>query len=259
MKSDFRKLLTIIPVMVCSALLTGCLATTNLAVRGNGLPDHLADIGAEMLQLATNRCIKITGYDHTSKDNWDKGRKLDVGGWQMRRFFTSNTTWVKAETITQGMIDELFFDTKSKAFICGSHGWSKFENTQQVIFVEYGVTKSLLPGINAEPKTGNVKNETRSIAIQWEGYPSLIAGQVSMNQNSGRSNFMIQLPLDHARCTGISETSSGTQGVWTLACSNQMSASGTFESLGQGNGSIGKGLDTQGKKVEFTLSGTSAL
>ena len=148
-----------LPALACFIFLTGCLATTNLAVRGNGLPDHLADTGAEMLQLATNRCIKITGYDHTPKDNWAQGRKLDVGGWQMRRFFTSNTTWVKAETITQGMIDELFFDTKSRAFVCGSHAWSKFQNTQQVVFVEYGVTKPSLPGTTGEPKTSDAKNE----------------------------------------------------------------------------------------------------
>lgn len=258
MKTNPWEVILKLPVLTCFIFLTGCLATTNLAVRGNGLPDHLADTGAEMLQLATNRCIKITGPDSTSKDNWAKGRKLDVGGWQMRRFFTSNTTWVKAETITQGMIGELFFDPKSRTFICGEHTWSKYQNAQQVVFVEYGAEKPSLPGTTSELKTSDAKNESRSIAIQWEGYPSLIAGQVSVGQSPGRSNFVIQLPHDQARCTGISETTSATRGVWTLACSNQMSAAGTFESLGQGKGSVGKGLDAQGKRVEFTLSGGSA-
>ncbi len=241
-------------VILWSVLLGGCLATPNLAIRDNGLPDQWADLGAEMMTLASQRCIKVTGNESLPKDSWTRGRKLDVGGWQMRRFFTSDSSWVKAEAISQGVIDDVFYDPKSRIFICGSHDWSKYHNTQSIIFFEFGTTSPTLPNSKVHTQQPTQAQLYRSIAVKWDGFPSLMIGKVQLGLGQGPNKFSIQLPVDQANCNGISEITNGSRGIWTLACSNQLTASGTFDALGLGKGSIGRGLDAKGRTVEFTIS-----
>ncbi len=99
------------------------------------------------------------------------------------------------------------------------------------------------------------KGDSRPIAMNWEGYSKLIAGTVTLNQNKKSDSVAMTLPNGDGTCTGNYTMQNNTAGVWSLACSNGMAASGTLTAYGQGKGSSGEGVDTKGKKVTYTLGG----
>jgi hypothetical protein len=95
--------------------------------------------------------------------------------------------------------------------------------------------------------------DDRVIAIKWEGFDSLIIGKVILKANQSTANFEISLPQNIGQCTGISEITKSPIGIWTLACNNGLTATGTFEALGSGRGAVGKGIDSKGKFIEYKI------
>lgn len=254
--------------------LAGCVATTGgLAVRGNGLPDHYADIASDMVSLARRMCMKITGYADQSKDDWNKVRKLDGQDWQIRRFFTSNTSWVKGEAISQGVMGDLYYEPNSGTFVCGDYAWGKYEGAAQIRFVEYGAQSKpnplpSMPVVAAtplpspvyaltQPAPSSSAVERRTLAVRWEGYGNLMVGEAVIQQNKRVATLSIQLPGGDGTCTGMSQANSDARGVWTVSCSNKLSAAGTLTTYGTGKGASGSGKDALGRAVEFTMGGSN--
>ena len=259
-----------------AAMFSGCVATTGgLQIRGNGLPDNYADIATEMVGIARQRCIKITGASDKNKDDWNKGRKMDGNDWVVRRFYTSNTTWVKVESVSQGVIDDLYFETSTKNLVCGSHAWGKYEDAASIKFTEYGAKPSVnsfpstMPYVTtipaASPTTDNSRKgtatsssmEKRVLAFRWEGYANLMVGEAVIQQNKTLSTLLVQLPNNEGTCTGVSQLTSSSNGIWTVSCTNSLSAAGTFLANGSGKGSSGSGKDGTGRTVEFTMGGSN--
>lgn len=116
-------------------VLTGCLAARNLAVPGNGLPLSWAQVAQNMVEVASKTCIKVNGYDHIPKSEWQKGIAL-TEGWSVVRFYASDTPWVKADAVAHGIFDEVFFHTQTRQLVCGSYAWSQFKAGQSVQFHE---------------------------------------------------------------------------------------------------------------------------
>lgn len=249
----------VIPVLALVGLLSGCLATTNLAVRGSGLPDDYADIAKNALVLANANCIKVTGRNDQSKDDWTKGRKMDTGDWIARRFYTSNSDWYKIEAGSQGIIDDIYYNKKSLYLVCGSHSWGKFAEARSVEFTEYGTKVQSLSGKTYSKEQGESNGRKtvlkRAVAISWEGYAKLMAGEIEINEGEGPSIIRIDLPGDAGKCSGIARNIDKNSGVWSMSCSNGASASGTFSAYGSGKGATGQGRDTNGRLVEYTISG----
>lgn len=115
-------------------VLSGCLTTRNLANPDGGLPPQWAPVAQTMVEAASQMCIKVSGYDHVPRSEWQQG--ISLTNWAVVRFYASDTPWVKAQAISQGVFDEIFFQTESKQFICGSDAWSNFESGRLVRFVE---------------------------------------------------------------------------------------------------------------------------
>lgn len=90
--------------------------------------------------------------------------------------------------------------------------------------------------------------DQRAIAIQWEGEARPIAALVTISQSGDSGTISAKHPDGAAQCAG---TYGG--GRWAIACTNGHSASGTFRALGVGRGSVGSGVDSKGRRVEFTL------
>ena len=133
----------IISLIFLSLFLAGCLATTDLLKVRGALPDDMYKIGVRMVNSAQSQCIKISGPQDKSKDDWSKGRKLD-GEWVIRRFYTSDTQWFKAEAASQGVLDSIYLNGSTGQFVCGESGWGKFSNSAAINFTEYGVKKNML-------------------------------------------------------------------------------------------------------------------
>lgn len=142
-----NKFLIIFLNLVGFSLLSGCIATTNLLTQRGALPDDLHSIAVQMVNVSKRSCITISGPQSQSKDDWQKGRKLDSNDYIVTRFYVSDAGWYKANIITQGIIDELFYNKNTKQLVCGSHLWSKYSNSGLVKFVEYGTTEMLLKDV----------------------------------------------------------------------------------------------------------------
>jgi hypothetical protein len=132
-----------ISIAAATLMLTGCLATTDLLKERGALPDELFKVGVRMVNLAQSRCIKISGPQDKPKDEWAKGPKLD-GEWMIRRFYTSDTQWFKAETTSRGVWDSIYLNNSTGQFVCGDNSWNKFTNASGINFTEYGAKKNLL-------------------------------------------------------------------------------------------------------------------
>lgn len=262
--------------LVLVSILAGCVATTGgLQVRGNGLPDNYADIASELVGVARQTCIKISGNSDKSRDDWNKGRKLDVNDWIVRRFYTSNTPWVKVEAVTQGIIDEIYFQTQTKRLVCGAHSWGQLEDNSSIRFTEYGTKPSVDSVASPKPSATNSANsavtkdtaykstassglaEKRVLAVRWEGYSSLMVGEAVIQQNKSLVTLSVQLPNNEGTCTGVSQLTHSSNGIWTISCTNNLSAAGTFVANGAGKGSSGSGKDGNGRIVDFTMGGSN--
>lgn len=105
------------------------------------------------------------------------------------------------------------------------------------------------------PNTAEPESISRPIAIKWEGYPSLIAGTATIRAKGESGEMTMTLPNNDGRCTGSYRGTN--QGTWSVACTNGLAASGTYQMRGAGLGSTGTGKDTKGRLVEFTVGGAS--
>lgn len=151
----------IILLFISSFLLAGCLATTDMLKDRGALPAEYRQIALKMVDLAQLSCIKISGTQDKPKDDWSKGIKLD-GDWIIRRFFTSNTNWFKAEATSIGVWDSIYFNSSTNQFVCGNFSWGKYSNASSIIFSEYGAKGKMLISepseINRQPPNSSSAN-----------------------------------------------------------------------------------------------------
>jgi hypothetical protein len=131
------------PFFTLTIFLAGCNATSDMLRERDLLPDSLHGIAKSMTMLAKERCLKASGTTETPRDKWQSGRRLD-GEWAVRRFYIGNGDWYKATTASQGVIDNIYYNTKSYRFVCGDHQWNSFSNSREIDFKEYGSSERRL-------------------------------------------------------------------------------------------------------------------
>jgi hypothetical protein len=133
---------------LASILLTGCAASQmDMLQKRGALPETEYRIAKEMADMASQYCIKYTGFQSQSKKDWQKQGAIEHERWMIKRFFTSpNSDWYKGVGIAGGMITDLYYNPKTKQFSCG-FGWEKYANSASVRFVEWGQTENTLSGV----------------------------------------------------------------------------------------------------------------
>lgn len=258
--SSIKTILKLFSFASLGFILSGCI-TTDIIKEGI-LPDNLKQIAIEM-RLRTENICTTHQYDPTS------GRKLTgdikiATKVSVRRFYISDTSWFKAETNANGVIDNVFFSPSTGRFICGQRPWDSFADTKNIIFKEYGSSVNTIgvPQQSISPPSLSLNaarsSDTRSIAVSWDGYAKLISGTIDLSPNvSNPGAFSISLPNNDGQCSGQSRQIDRLIGTWSISCTNGMSAAGTFEVYGDGKGSSGKGVDSKGKEVRYTISGAN--
>lgn len=97
--------------------------------------------------------------------------------------------------------------------------------------------------------------EKRLIAIQWDGRSKLIAGDVHFQKAEMGGKITLILPDTGGRCNGTYTLDGNRKGLWSLACDEGSTASGTLATFGRGKGSSGVGKDSEGRSVRFTVGG----
>ena len=99
-------------------------------------------------------------------------------------------------------------------------------------------------------------NETRPIALKWDGYADLIAGTIEINEKDYKGEINLTLPNKDGSCKGAYSLQKDGRGTWQISCTNNMGAAGSLEWVRDG-GTTGKGRDYEDKKVQFTVANKS--
>jgi len=89
--------------------------------------------------------------------------------------------------------------------------------------------------------------------IEWEGVFALNDYPAKLLQTGPGGYSFALFPEPVGSCNSLYELTGARAGTWELVCENNHSASGTFETLTGGAGSIGIGLDNQGRAVTFRV------
>ncbi len=240
-------------LFAATTLLYGCLATTDLATDTN-ISFEDRQLANQMSLLLQQRCTRHT-YIQTTREKTSGDMRIYKKP-QIKRLFKSPSGWVKAEASVDGVWDSIYFFKSTGQLICGERNWLDFPNSRSIEFVEIGKEEKNLPVLNTTMPDFNLSTrEVRAVAIKWDGYSTLISIQASIDQSQRAGKISGSLPNNDGTCSGVFESTQGSKGIWTVSCTNGMSASGVYEAFGHGKGSSGYGKDTLGRSVQFTISG----
>lgn len=101
------------------------------------------------------------------------------------------------------------------------------------------------------PSTLQLRNP---LTGRWEGVADSMTGIAESTDDGTGGTVSFALPGGNDTCKGTFLYAAGrTSGRWTAACTNELTASGTFESLGTNKGFRGTGTDNRGRLVSFTI------
>ncbi len=109
----------------------------------------------------------------------------------------------------------------------------------------------------ASPATESRQSSTlvRSFSAKWAGYDDMIAGTMTILEGKDGGTVAFQLPRSEGACQGGFLFGPKGIGTWSAACSNGITATGTFEGLGRDKGAHGSGTDSKGRAITFTIGG----
>ena len=124
-----------------------------------------------------------------------------------------------------------------------AHHWLKFPSS---------VTPNPVKPEQGEPPMEG-SGQARPIAVRWQGYSDLMAGTAYIRSRLGEGSFTVKLPNNDGTCRGTFRSTSPKNGVWSVACTNGLAASGVSQLFGAGKGSSGTGTDALGREVTYTL------
>jgi hypothetical protein len=241
----------LIPILAITFTL-GCASQSDMRLDESLTPSDRA-LAARMAELTKDRCVRQT-YGQTTAmppTGQTKISSLPI----VKRLYTSESGWVKAEVTADGAWDNIYFLEPKNAIVCGEPNWQKLADSGSVNFID--VRSPSAYSRRAQPAAaGSPQAEQRPVAFRWEGEPQLVAGTVFIQQQGKSGRITARLPSSNAECTGMYEAASGAQGQWALSCTNGLTAVGTCRALGPGKGSVGSGQDSKGQRVEFTLGGS---
>jgi hypothetical protein len=247
---------TLLLVVIGFSVIVGCAVTSD--IRDNGsISSADREVASRIADLTKERCTHYR-YD-TGSDRKLSGDMKFSQAIVVKRIYRSSVGWVKAEVVANSIWDNIYYSEKNGNLVCGEKNWQKLSGVSAVSFAEVGKPEgpSAVAMATAAPATRQATasgaSETRPLALRWEGYANLISGTASLLDGGRKGSISAVLPGGEGKCSGLYEFVSSTTGQWAVSCTNNLSATGTFEAFGRGNGSTGKGKDTKGNLVEFSI------
>lgn len=109
------------------------------------------------------------------------------------------------------------------------------------------------PTLSAQSKPATPKSMTNPLTVEWEGFPNPIAGVVEVETPGGSGKIRLTLPNNEGSCSGSYSAPVNRVRSWAIACTNGVSASGTSESPPSGPIAIGRGTDSRGRSLRFSV------
>jgi len=114
-----------------------------------------------------------------------------------------------------------------------------------------------LAGCAGSAPTG--PRETRTLVAEWEGGTQPIVGAIDIQQGRPGGRVWLTHPNQEDICEGAYGYQGLNRGTWGIKCTNGDTAAGTMQTGGSGRGSVGIGVDSAGRKVQFRLGGTEPV
>lgn len=208
-----------------------------------------ADVNPDEANLTREVMSEACVISRTKGAN-SSSRKADMEAITVMSIRDRHDGWRAADVAYRSFRDNIYFHTAKGQVICGGKNWEKFTTG----VYQPSDSKFLQARADYRPESNGME---RAIAVHWEGYAELFAGTIREIGNGAKGIVAITLPNNDGECTGGYEADSRTTGTWSIACTNGLSANGTFTAFGKGKGASGTGSDMQGRKVSYTMGGAT--
>lgn len=117
------------------SLLSGCLASIDLK-NDQSLSSGDRRVAARIAELTQQLCVRYT-YEQGTDRKLSGNMKLSESP-AVKRMYRSDSGWVKAEVLANGVWDNSYYLESSGKFICGENSWQKFSDSTSIIFREIG-------------------------------------------------------------------------------------------------------------------------
>ena len=89
------------------------------------------------------------------------------------------------------------------------------------------------------------------VTVDWEGETGPLLGTLSAPEYGHAGPLSITLRSIDRECAGTFRTLRTPRGVWSVACEDGLTASGTLYRYGIRHALVGNGLDSNGNEIDF--------
>lgn len=117
------------------SLVAGCATAPDLAKDPTFLSEEDRVVARRISELAALRCTRYT-YDPASGARYSGDVKINRPAVILNLSYSPKTNWFKAESVTEGVWDSLYYHKSTGAFICGEKAWSSVGSLRAVTFTE---------------------------------------------------------------------------------------------------------------------------
>jgi hypothetical protein len=231
--------------LIGAFIVAGCV--TNPSVPTNSLSANDRNVVQRIQELVKTRCIRYT-YDRTTGERKSGNMKIH-GEVVIKKLFRGEKGWFKAEALSDGVWGDVYLNTQSNAFVCGSKTWEKTVGSEFIKFVDATQTPETFFQQDSPQQRSEALNETtRKLVVNWKSVAtSLFDGQVRIRGGDKNGTVSVSLPGGAGSCTGVYEYTSSDTGTWAMTCTNGRTAGGKLAA------SSGAGKDDLGNPVSFII------
>lgn len=129
-------------IVIAPFVLAACAATDLKSASGISESDRR--IAQTIAERTAANCIKRRTMDSPTNTPISGDVKLSTVG-EVRRLYSSSRGWYKAEVVSEGIWDNVYYNTLNKALVCGEKTWQQYSDSGELKFVEVGSSQKRLP------------------------------------------------------------------------------------------------------------------
>jgi hypothetical protein len=204
---------------------------------------------AEAGRIFARHCVVGTDRDGYFQQGPDIGEDITIFAIE-----DGERGWARFEVQSRGVRDYVYRNKRDGRVVCGDRSWRKIGVSFVKADMDVAVSRPSLTQTEEQHLARRSNCAFRSVAFEWEGHPDLFAVTMELCQEKNAGAFSFKRTDNAARCNGTYDYGSGGTGFWKLTCTDGATASGVFSAGGQGKGSTGIGVDSEGRRVRYTIA-----
>jgi hypothetical protein len=127
----------LISLFVISFLIQACAVTEDVTLKTQ-LTTAQKD-AVEQLRLAVGRTCHKIQYEDAAQTKQRPGQIAIVDSAKVTRLYESTSGWYRGLVNAQGIIDNVYYNSRDKRIVCGQKQWDSFSNSAAIVFSEVGI------------------------------------------------------------------------------------------------------------------------